>query len=179
MHAFRRDSSVSLPVYPVAQNTRFFALSSHFRSRSPPKRHADSAQSRSQTARVFAYFAQFRTRSPPKRHADRAQTRSEPARFFAQPYVDVQSVQSLPPPLRSPNGPFRRPLVNRGETNRAGPARSARSPPADSSRRADLLPPEGVSSGLLKIYDSFSHPPSRGNLNCRHVCTKTTALVDF
>ena len=37
----------------AAQNTYFFAWSAHFRTRSPPKRDADSAKTRSETARFF------------------------------------------------------------------------------------------------------------------------------
>ena len=101
--------------------------------------------------------------------------------------------------MRSPNGPFRRPLVTRGETNRAGPARSARSPPADSSRRADLLPPEGVSSSRQKTKDKrretppsstlcpalkISHPTPNPthrpeNRKCRHFRPKTLPERDF
>ena len=37
----------------AAQNTHFFAWSAYFRTRSPPKRDADSAKTRSETARFF------------------------------------------------------------------------------------------------------------------------------
>ena len=76
----------------AAQNTHFFAWSAYFRTRSPPKRDADSAKTRSETARFFVYIVLFRFHSAPKRTADRAYT----ARFFAHPCVDVLS---LPPPV--------------------------------------------------------------------------------
>ena len=69
LHAFQRGPSVSLPVHPVAQNTRLFAWSVHYRTRLAAKRHVDRAHIRSETAHVFSCFSHFRTRSAPKRTA--------------------------------------------------------------------------------------------------------------
>ena len=54
----------------AAQDTNFFAWSAHFRTRSPPKRDADSAKTRSETARFFACLAPL----APARHQSAPQT---------------------------------------------------------------------------------------------------------